>query len=274
MDFFQHFYIGAKAVFRSFHFIYTHQLYWYILFPVFLMPLVFLLGNHVLHRPINEEVHNIFEITILALRLLLEISLSMLFMHFAKFIVVILLSPVLTHLSAKTERLITGKSYPFDANQFIKDILRALSIAFRNLFWQYVLILLIVMVSLSFWGSLKQSPIAVLIYVVTAYYYGFSFMDYTIERRKLSINESVEFVRQHRGLAFSIGFVYSLMIFVPVDIEMVFMGKGFQDDGFLVGLGYFLAHIFLFICACAAPILAVVAATIAMHEILPGRKRA
>lgn len=273
MDFFRHFLTGIKAVFRSVHFIFKHQLYWYALFPIFLMPLVFFFGNNLLHRPMNEEAHTMFDITLLAFRLLLEISLSMLFMHFAKFIVVVLMSPVLTHLSSKTERLLTGKSHPFDARQFMKDLIRAIYIAFRNLLWQYAFILIIVIISLVGWGSVKSSPIALCIYIITAYYYGFSFMDYTLERRKLTVGKSVVFVRQHRGLAFSIGMFYSLMLFVPVDVRMLFTGEGFENNGFIEGLGRYLLHIFLFICACIAPIIAVVSASIAMQEVLPDRKR-
>ncbi len=240
---------------------------------MFLIPLVYLSGSYLLARPINEEVHTMNDITLLALRLFFEISLSLLFMHFAKFIVVILLSPVLNHLSVKTERILSGVSYPFDAAQFMKDIANALYIACRNLIWQYVLILIIVIVSLLIWGKVSHSPLSILIYVITAYYYGFSFMDYSLERRKLDLQQRISFVRRHRGIAFSIGTFYSLLIFVPVDIGMIFTGKGFQAEGFVNSMTHFLLHISLLIAACLAPIVAIVSSGIAMQEVLPKRKR-
>lgn len=93
-------------------------------------------------------------------------------------------------------------------------------------------------------------------------------MDYVNERRKLNINESVIFVRKHSGFAISIGVIYSLLILVPVDIHIIFNLSGFKQNGFFFGLGQFIIHIALWISASTAPILAIVASTIGMNELV------
>jgi len=64
-------------------------------------------------------------------------------------------------------------------------------------------------------------------------------MDYVNERRRLSIRKSVTFVREHAGFAIGNGFVFSLMFIIPYDIGVIL-----------------------------APVLAVVAGTIGMHELV------
>lgn len=216
---------------------------------------------------------NMNEIIWFLLRLLLEISIAILFMKFAKYLVVILLSPLLAHLSEKTERIITGNKYPFDFNQFLNDVKRGIRIALRNLMWEYFFFLIIFLVSFLGWKDPKTAPVFYLTFVIGFFYYGFSFLDYINERRKLSVDESILFVRQNRGLAISIGMLYSFMILVPVDLGMIFGLNGFREYSFLKGLGLFMYHISLWILASAAPILTIVASTIAMNEIVGLKKR-
>ena len=57
---------------------------------------------------------------------LIQISLFVLtwyvYLKVQKYVLFIVLSPVLAYLSEKTEQKFTGKSYPFKLNQFVKDI--------------------------------------------------------------------------------------------------------------------------------------------------------
>jgi CysZ protein len=99
------------------------------------------------------------------------------------------------------------------------------------------------------------------------FYYGFSFLDYVSERLRFTVDESILFVRKHRGLAIAIGMIYSLMILVPVDLGILFSGESFEK-GFLKGSTEFILHLSLWLCAASAPILAIVAATIAMHDLI------
>jgi CysZ protein len=51
--------------------------------------------------------------------------------------------------------------------------------------------------------------------LVECYYYGFSMLDYSCERHKLSPSDSINFITQRRGLAIGNGLVFYLMHFVP-----------------------------------------------------------
>lgn len=135
------------------------------------------------------------------------------FSLFGGYLTIILLSPVYTILSEKTATILNGTKMNFDAVQFISDILRAILIAFRNILLQLVLHIILLCFSIvpvlgwavAFIGNLAFA----------SYFYGFSFMDYTMERHQLSIKDSVLFVRKNKGLAVGLGVVFQVCMLVP-----------------------------------------------------------
>ena len=139
----------------------------------------------------------------------------------------------------------------------------------RNL----VFFLIIFLVSAIGWKEPEKAPVFYLIYAIAFYYYGFSFIDYVNERQKLNMDESVQFVRQNRGLAVAIGMIYSILILMPVDLRVIFSFSSFENASFFVGIGGFLLHLILWFFAATAPILAIVAATIAMNDVVDLKKR-
>ena len=167
----------------------------------------------------------------------------------------------------KTEKVLTGNTYPFEFKQLIRDIQRAMKIVIRNIMWEYLFFMIILIVAALGWEDPISSPIFYLTYAIGFFYYGFGFLDYILERMRMNMDQSITFVRDHRGLAVAIGCVYSLLILVPVDLGALFDWSNFGDD--LTGsLGKFFLQLFLWLCASAAPILAIVAATIAMHDLV------
>lgn len=151
-----------------------------------------------------------------ALHFLLSIGLKILFFFifstFSKYILLILMSPIMALLSERTEEIITGKVYPFNIGQFIKDILRGILIALRNMFIEFGFIFigfLIVWIPIIGWIS------ALFLIVLSYYFYGFSMIDYISERRKKGISESVRYVRNNKGLAIGNGFIFSLIFAIP-----------------------------------------------------------
>ena len=125
------------------------------------------------------------------------------------------------------------------------------------------------------WQDAKESPLFYLIFVIGFFYYGFSFLDYINERLRLNVDQSVQFARKNRGLAIAIGSIYSVMIWVPVELSALFdwsscAGPGLNGTGggpfhFLYN---FVLNLLLWICASFAPIWSIVAATIAMNDLL------
>jgi CysZ protein len=125
------------------------------------------------------------------------------------------MSPFLAYLSEKTEKIITGNDYPFNLSQFINDVIRGILLALRN-FCMEMLISIVFFLCSFFTAAMAAPFVSVILFLVSAYFYGFSFIDYTNERRKLSVSESVRYVRQRKAMSCGHGFVFALLLYVPV----------------------------------------------------------
>jgi CysZ protein len=124
----------------------------------------------------------------------------------------IILSPVLAYLSDRTSQILSGKKYPFNAAIFAKNVIRGVAIASRNMILQLLFMLLLFAFSIiPIIGWL--SPF--LLFIIGAYYYGFSFVDYTCERKQLKLQESIHFMRNNKGLVIANGAVFSVVIMIP-----------------------------------------------------------
>lgn len=130
-----------------------------------------------------------------------------------KFLFLIIGSPVFAYLSEKTESIIEGKDYPFSFIQLLKDILRGVRIALRNSLWQTVYMISILILAFIPVVGLVTPLMAVLI---ECYYYGFSMLDYSMERHKKSASESIYFIGNHKGLAIGNGMVFYCMHLIPI----------------------------------------------------------
>jgi CysZ protein len=143
------------------------------------------------------------------------VQLLLLFFYFSlfKYLWLIIGSPVFAYLSEKTEALLEGTDYPFSWPQLLKDMLRGIKLALRNALWQTVYtvsILLLSFIPVVGWVT------PVISMFVECYYYGFSMLDYSCERHKLSPSQSVAFISNRKGLAIGNGLVFYLMHFIPV----------------------------------------------------------
>ncbi|MES2799016.1 MAG: EI24 domain-containing protein [Bacteroidota bacterium] len=272
MRFFKNFLFGLRAYWKALRFIKEHKLYWFALIPAILMLFMYYFGTKITSRHYVLDDKNMNSIIWSMVRLYFEIIVGFTLMHFAKYIVVILLSPLFSYLSVKSEHILTGNSYTLSAKQYYNDIIRGVRIGFRNLFLGYLFFAILYFAAFIGWEQPEKSPIFFLTFVVWFFYYGFSFLDYVNERLRWNVDESVDFIRKHRGLAISIGLVYSLMILVPLDLTILFTGSSFTD-GIIKGSGIYLLHLLLWICASFAPILAIVAATIAMNDVVDLRNK-
>lgn len=261
IQFFKEFWLGLSSFWRAFQFIREHRLYWYFLIPAGLMLLIYYLGNFILHYNVDADISNMNGIVWYFIHAAINISIAILLMKFSKYIVVITLSPLFAYISQKCEKIVTGKAYTTDFKQIVLDVKRGVRLAVRNMLWEYSFFLIILLIAWIGWDNPLKSPLFYLTFIVGFYYYGFSFIDYNNERRKLNEQDSIKYVRSHRGLAMGIGMVYSFLILVPVDLEVLFSISKITE----LGIDHFfnvLFHVFLWICASIAPILAIVGASI------------
>lgn len=268
VQFFKQLFQGLRNYLEAFRFIFRHHLYWFVLIPAGLMLAIYYFGDFIAHRKPDYQLDTINDLIWLNLQMLVEISISVLLMKFAKYLVVVLLSPLLAHLSQRCEKIITGNTTPFSFKQLWRDIQRSFRIVVRNFMWEYFFFLILFIVSFLGWEDPASSPVFKLTFVIGFYYYGFSFMDYVNERRKLSVDESILYIRKHRGLAVAIGGIYSLMILVPVDLGILF-GFTSKETHTLEDLGAFFGQFGLWLVASIAPVLAIVTATVSMLKERP-----
>jgi CysZ protein len=272
VTFFEDIKTGFDVFREAFRFIHRHKWYWFALLPAIFMVLLYRLGHWISTHELDLTAHSSNGITWIVLYGFIEIGLGLALMDFTKYLIVIVLSPLLTYLSAATERKITGKKQLFSLQQFIHDVKRAVRLALRNMMWQYAILAILFFIGTLIWGKVIHSPVIYIMYVTSFFYYGFSFMDYTLERQKLSIYESVIFVRKHRVLTLLIGASYSLLILVPVNLDILFSLDGFHSIDFWLQLGEFAWHVCLLIAASFAPILGIVMATLAAMKMNSSRK--
>jgi CysZ protein len=129
-----------------------------------------------------------------------------------RFVFLIVGSPVFAYLSEKTESILEGKDFPFSLPQFLKDIARGMKIASRNLLWQSVYLVSILIISFIPLVGMVAPLVALL---VECYYFGFSMLDYSSERNKLSTSQSIALIGNHKGLAIGNGLVFYVMHLLP-----------------------------------------------------------
>lgn len=148
---------------------------------------------------------------------------SLLYVYFKinKYVILIVMSPVMALIAEKTDEKLTGQEFPFSATQFVRDIWRGILIAVRNLFLEIILTLAIlalnaiITVILPPLTVITTPLVTIALFVIGAYFYGFSTMDYTNERYRLNVSESVGVIRKSKGLAIANGAIFSLWLIIP-----------------------------------------------------------
>jgi len=145
--------------------------------------------------------------------IMLQLILMLFYFSLFKFLFLIIGSPIFAWLSEKTESLMEGKDFPFSFSQLMRDIARGIKIAMRNLLWQTVYLLTILILSfIPVVGWI--GPLVALF--VECYYFGFSMLDYSSERNKMSARQSMDFIGRHKGLAIGNGMIFYIMHLLPV----------------------------------------------------------
>lgn len=139
---------------------------------------------------------------------MLRLTLVLFYFSFFKYLILIIGSPLFAYLSEKTEATIEGKEYSFDWSSIKKDCIRSIRLDLRNCGWQSVYLLSLIILSLIPVVGWITPVIALL---MESYYFGFSMLDYSFARAKLTPGQSIHFTGQHKGLAIGNGFLFYVM---------------------------------------------------------------
>ncbi len=146
--------------------------------------------------------------------ILLRVAIAYVLYKVNKYLVLILLSPLLAYVSERTEEILTGNTFPFSWAQVLKDAFRGSLIALRNGSLELLL-------SIGIWAITLLVPLVapisfILLFTLSSYFYGFSMFDYVFERRRMRIGDSVRAVNDRVGAVVSNGALFSLLMKIPL----------------------------------------------------------
>lgn len=145
--------------------------------------------------------------------IMLWLILMLFYFSLFKYIWLILGSPVFAYISEKTEELLEGKTVPFNLSQLLTDVIRGIRIALRNSLRQSVYLISLVILSFI---PVVGWVVPVFALLIECYYYGFSMLDYSLERNHLTASESIHFIGKRKGLAIANGLLFYLLHLIPV----------------------------------------------------------
>ncbi len=221
---------AIQAYFQTHRFIIKHRLWKWILVPGLIYCILFCLGIWLFLKSSNYAIDFVLLKTgatewiqkmqnswlswlMIFVQIILYLVLLMFYFSLFKYMFLIVGSPLFAYLSEKTEAIMEGNDFPFSFKQLIKDILRGIRIALRNMLWQTVYavsIFILTFIPVIGWIT----PLIAL--MVECYYLGFSMLDYSCERHKLSTSQSITFIGRHKGLAIGNGMVFYMMHVIPI----------------------------------------------------------
>jgi CysZ protein len=222
--------IAIAAYFKAHRFIVKNKLWKWILIPGILYAVLFATGMYFFWQSsayaieyllnkiglkswLQKENTGWLSFIFIFGRIVLQLVLMQFYFSWFKYLFLIVGSPLFAYLSEKTEALMLNTDYPFSLKRFLTDIIRGIRIALRNTLWQSVYtvsLLILALIPVAGWIT----PLLSLF--IECYYFGFSMLDYTNERRQLSASESIDLINHHKGLAIGNGMIFYLMHAVPV----------------------------------------------------------
>jgi CysZ protein len=268
-DFFTELWFGLSTYKEAWHFIRKHKMWWYFLIPILLFIGMYYLGytfQNLQNASKATENDGIFRSAWIFFLRTLYWLLALVIFNFMRYIIIIMISPLLSVVSERVERIITGNVYKFNLVQIIKDVKRTINLAIRNIIWEFGIIAIIYAASYLILYIFQVSFLAkyvatILSMFVAFYYYGFGFIDYINERRRMNIQQSIDFVKKNRGFAVGLGMVFTVVFHYS---NILFKNIGNEVGGFWF---FMLVMVIAIITACI-PIFTMVAATLGMHKIV------
>lgn len=133
-----------------------------------------------------------------------------------KHLILVLTAPFMSLLSEKVEVAFDPhyREKPFTVARMLKEMMRGLRLALRNLIRELLFVLILTLLGLL-------GPVGIistiLIVAVQAYYAGFGNLDFTLERH-FGVRDSVQFVRRNKWMAIGNGLPFLFLLTTGVGI--------------------------------------------------------
>lgn len=135
-----------------------------------------------------------------------------LIMQIYVFFVLTVVSPFNTLLSEALDAKMTGKNYTFDFAQVISDLLRMILVVFISLLLEFLFMgvywLISWILGLGFLDFIIYS-------LISAFFFGLSFYDYSLERYKVGVFSSFGFAFSNFALVCITGIIFLVLFSIP-----------------------------------------------------------
>ena len=126
------------------------------------------------------------------------------------------MSPLFAWLSERTDQIINNTNYPFNLQQFTTDIWYGIIIAIRNFIYEIAVIILVLLANfIPVLNIFTGIPATIFLFIISSYFYGFSYMYYNLERKRYKAKDSVQFIKNYKGMAIANGSLFSISLFIP-----------------------------------------------------------
>jgi CysZ protein len=221
--------MAAGQFFHAVGFMRRHRLLWLFVFPLILNVLLWAIGAHYtsqLSVMVSDAIRSwlpdfaewpqwLISLMVAVgwiLRLLLRLILFLALAFLSGYVVLIILSPVFSLAAVKVMEKAGVESDTFSVWHFFRDLLRGILLSFRNLLMELFLSIMFLIGGMIPVAGFF-APLA--LFLTSSYYFGFSFIDYSLEQKGYSLARSVWFVKQHRGLAIGCGLMFTLTMMIP-----------------------------------------------------------
>lgn len=215
---------------RAITFLGNHGLTWFLLFPFIITALVFVIGlsatsatTDFIFTPIEAWLSGVdwmpdwlrwlVDVFYWILWIILRIALFFIMQFIGGSVILLLMSPILTWLSEKVAIRLGRPTPAFSMEQFFYDLVRAIGMALRN-----GVIQLMLNIGCFLLGFVPVVGVVTpfLLFFINAYFYGINFMDYTLERKRMSMRESTAFAWKKRYKTLGIGTPFAAWMVIPI----------------------------------------------------------
>lgn len=210
---------------EAFELMFTKKFWYFLLIPLLVSVLLLLfwnaiagVGSDFFYSFLDAKLsqydfwNNIDGIIKNALDIIIRVFFFFLFASMGGYVVLFIMSPVFSILSEKTENYINGSTYKFEFKRFLWETFRGIVVALRNMFLQTLVTLsLLVLTFVPLMGFFTP----ILIFISSSYFYGLSFADYAMERKRISIGASFRYLNSNFALVCLLGAVFALCLYIP-----------------------------------------------------------
>ncbi len=224
--------IGINGYSKAWNLIFKKEFAKFLLFPLLLNIIIFWLGtDYILDF---AKISRNFVIDKIALQgadfwgaellrgavsglisMLMYIMFFIVFIYLGGYIIITVLSPLFSIVSEKTENYLTiggNIDSKFELKQVFKDVMRGIILSIRNILLETLIVLFMFIISFI---PVIGWFVAFFMFFVSAYFFGFSYMDFANERQKRNVKESVKYVRKYKWVAITNGCFFSLALIIP-----------------------------------------------------------